>query len=776
MGLKKIQLLVLQILLLACAAILTGSSAAQAKTRELIIVIDKSMSMLDEFDTAKDQAKSFAASAQVGDRVTIITFGNSAHLLERVRVKSSGDIARVLSEIDEIAPTDFATVLSAGMERSLEELQGGYSENAENEREVLWLSDDKNNTPPELGGLLNFVQLKKKEARRMPERDWFAFRSPLRQQESDIDWFVPWANRRETPLHVRLDTVQLVVTPPDVRREIQVLFEPEDPAAQEISFSAVAEVADVSGPPRFVTVPIRPETVICKARAWEESFSLTLPDKAGTYACKISFVLPSEKILKIVPPQVSLKATVRPMVVKAKQPDVLAAALADAAARAQNRSLSIAERGDGAQEPEILSRGITFGPISAGKKYVQKISLQTKPDLTPETLGIVLNFQLPQGLELRPTFLSFGDGIAAEITLVADSSFHFSGKWEKNGAIRFTADEQAKIVPEEIPIHLFAMGQPAVGSRPADPPGSGWIDKLLALTSRFLVAIKIFLTSGTLLLAFYFIRRYVVAGEGLNGILEVIDNQTGKVTRTINLRRLGRLKGRSFLIIGRSKEADIVLGDASVAEIHAKLSAAKTSAGTLLFVRPLSHPSFFVNGLPCTKARELSNGDILRLGNIRIFYRRRELLKETILCFNDGRLLRGILTTWDIDAKRFEFLPKGVPSVEDKMLVDFAELKWTSFVGKKKRRLLNKMRGSNGSAGRFAEIIMKDGEVLEGYVLNDLAAWNERFYLIPRESSERSLYLVERAAVQNIFLRELEKPRMSEILRNLSSRHGAQKN
>ena len=101
----------------------SGSRAHADESRELVVVIDISTSMHDLLDETKSQAKQLVSSAQIGDRVTIITFGERASLIERSRIRNSYDIARLISVVDELEATEFSTNLPAGMERGLSELK-----------------------------------------------------------------------------------------------------------------------------------------------------------------------------------------------------------------------------------------------------------------------------------------------------------------------------------------------------------------------------------------------------------------------------------------------------------------------------------------------------------------------------------------------------------------------------------------------------------------------------------------------------------------------------
>jgi len=48
------------------------------------------------------------------------------------------------------------------------------------------------------------------------------------------------------------------------------------------------------------------------------------------------------------------------------------------------------------------------------------------------------------------------------------------------------------------------------------------------------------------------------------------------------------------------------------------------------------------------------------------------------------------------------------------------------------------------------EVFFKDGELLEGYMMTETGEWSKRFYVIPKNSDEVALILVERSAVESV--------------------------
>ncbi len=305
----------LRILLGALLILLVPFSlrADERENRDLIIVIDVSVSMRDRFDGAQIEAKRLVSSAKAGDRVTLITFGGIAHLLERKRIKSPYDVARLVRMIDELEANEYSTNLPLAMERGLGQLREFYEENPEGERLLLWLSDGKNNPPREIADILTFQSLKQKEINRVPDKEWFSFDSPMEAEaESDVDWFVDWAKRVDMVLTVEPltnDVGSMVSSNPT--SNLRVRFEPNTPAIWGTTFSVVAEAVDEERGNYTEKIFVDPSIIVCKGSPWEQLFRLKLPERPGEYVCKVSFVFPSDKLLRITPARVAVAGRVR---------------------------------------------------------------------------------------------------------------------------------------------------------------------------------------------------------------------------------------------------------------------------------------------------------------------------------------------------------------------------------------------------------------------------------------------------------------------------------
>lgn len=198
-----------------------------------------------------------------------------------------------------------------------------------------------------------------------------------------------------------------------------------------------------------------------------------------------------------------------------------------------------------------------------------------------------------------------------------------------------------------------------------------------------------------------------------------------------------------------------MISGGSVADWHAKITTARTDAGTVVFIQPLQHNQILVNEVVYTDRKEIGDKDILAIGGFIFLYRCPEIQRQTIVRFADGRSIRGILVSWDIDAPSFEFLPKDAPSLDARMIVEFPELKAVFFIRKTSRFSGDRFfRFEKPTGGRPVEVIFNDGELLEGYIVGEASEWSKRFYLIPKERGEVALVLVERSAAQNVFMRD----------------------
>jgi hypothetical protein len=299
-------------MLLALFLLLSMNPAAiSEESRDLVIVVDVSTSMSELIEEAKEEAIQLVSAANPGDKITIITFGGHAHLLDRQRVRKRSDILSLVQKIDELQATELNTNLPVAMERGLQELLQSYDENPDRKRVLVWLSDDRNNPPPELAGAVTFNKLKQKRIDSLPDHDWFDFTPAIEPQVvSDLDWFVKWARREPIELHAYPMCSELGLIP-EGKKSFSVAFEPGSKAAWGSLLSVVAEISDATGKLFSTSIPIEPQVVVCDGTTWKQDFSVTFPERSGDYLCKIRFLSRTEKFLHVSPAEITLKARVQ---------------------------------------------------------------------------------------------------------------------------------------------------------------------------------------------------------------------------------------------------------------------------------------------------------------------------------------------------------------------------------------------------------------------------------------------------------------------------------
>jgi len=746
------------------------SHACAQQSRELVVIIDISTSMHDLFDEAKGQAQQFVSSAQIGDRVTLITFGESAHLIERSRIRSSYNIARIISIVDELEATEYSTNLPGGMERGLREMRQFYEEDPDNTRILMWLSDDKNNPPKDISNVITFTSLKQQHTGELPDHSWFEFEAPIESEvDSDVQWFIDWVSRSKMKLSVELLAGNLgTLLSPDLERDVRVRFTPSTEAVMGTTFSVVAEVTAQGGKPYSEAIPVFPSEIVCRVSPWEQDLRLMFPDRPGQYICRISLVLPSDKLLVISPPQLSLEGKVQAQIKKIQRPAVAFDEAIAAGYRESRKTKAATQRAMAMRERVDLTREarasppktrLLFGPIAARGQYRVTASLTPTRNLTIDSIRMKSSLKLPRGLVFEPEYRIADGKLFADLFLAATEDLDLDDGWEMKGLISFVSSEKGiKIYPDSIPVKLYAKkGASRWGKRELETAATyEQLSRVFAVTKGYALKVaKWLLVLAGVWVLYQLIRRYIFGMTELVGSLEVLKNPTGKKMKSVNLKRMGKFKAANSLTVGSNRKSDIALSHDSMADWHAKITTARTEAGTVVFVQPLHNNEILVNDVAYTRRKEIGDRDILSIGDFTFLYRCPDVQRQTIVRFTDGRSIRGVLVSWDIDSPTFEFLPKDAPSMDARMVIEFSELKAVFFVRKKSRFSVDRFFASTrASSGRPVEIIFSDGELQEGYMVGEANEWSKRFYLIPKELGEIALVLVERSAVQNIFMRD----------------------
>lgn len=777
--------------ILAFLFLLPASPAAHAADgKDYVIVIDVSTSMQDIFDEVKRLTKQTLSKAKPGDNVAIITFGERARLLDRRQIRGKADIDDLNAEIDKLYPTDYATYINSGLEKSMSELRYLFDKYPNRERVLLWLSDDKDNPPGELGqDYVSLDKLRQENQNFEPHREWFAYQAPLSEVKNDtIQDFVTWARRTTFRVGVKQSDVNLgSFENENVEKKIVLNFEPQHPGAAGLEFMMGASLVDPENPDRVIPVNLTPNRIVASDKPWQQEFDVSFTGSdPGEYQGQLEFKSLSGPVLDVVPSKVTLTA----MIVPPKPPEVPVAPpeaqkLEEVVATAKETATG---RPAGMERPE---KPLTFGPLEPGKKDSKMITLYLNKEADADSISQDLNIQVPAGFTIESKiFGKKGTKLAAEITVAVDrqadvpEEMLMQGAYE--GSMHFVSNESGvEVLPLVIPVRI-EMNTDRVR----------WGKKMLATTSvgrtrarqmtfeeltkelegegekpenRFVAAVKsiyakarsryvVFPILGALLILFIvLLYRLRPSSEAFVGELVLIKDPSDSKTKNINLKRIGSLHGKDVLTIGSSPNADIRLNHQSAAPIHCRLSAKKNEDKVDVAILPAKGNLLKVNDVEATGRVRLSDKDLIGIGEFILLFSHPESQKEVVVHFVNGQTMRGTPVTWDVGASYFELLRGGGEGVgetaEEISLVRFENLKAVFF--------LQDSRGSMPGISRdrirhkeLFEVTFFDGETIQGNPLIDYSDLSARFYLVPKEMPNIVSILIERASVKEMKRRE----------------------
>ncbi|GAB4351488.1 MAG: hypothetical protein Kow0099_35510 [Candidatus Abyssubacteria bacterium] len=769
-----------------------------AANKDYVIVIDVSTSMQDIFDEVREAAKRKLSEATTGDNVVIITFGERATLLVRKQVRDKSDIQSLQTTLDGLYPTDYSTYLSRGLERGLSELRYLFEKNPDRERVLLWLSDDKDNPPQELGEeFLTLEDLREKNKDFEPGREWFAYDAPLREVSNEaLEEFFTWARRTTFRVAVKENLIDLgSFEDGQVKKKFLVTFQPKHPGTAGLEFAAQARLIDPENPSVVIPVDLQPKRIVASAHPWQQEFQIAFSGEPGQYTGEFAFESLSGPMLDVEPRTVGLTA----MIVPPKPPEVQ---VAEEQPKPEGLLASAKEQGIIATEdrPPGVTRPdkpLMFGPMEPGKKDNKIITLYLNKEADPDSITQDLSIQVPQGVNIESKVYGRGNKLAAEITVSVDQNAQIEESVLQaayEGSVRFVSSEPAvEILPVYVPIRvtmntdrvrwgpkLLPEGGTDVGraqarrmtfeeltreldrqqaeAEKAGPVASTLRNVSSRLSSRY---VYLPLLGAVVILLALLVYRMRPASGLFSGELVVIKDPSDSKTKNINLKRIGSLQGKDTLTIGSSPRADIRLNHESVSPIHCKITAKMSENRTEISILPLKGSIVEVNDVQRTERTRLSDKDLLGIGDFILLFSAPEEQKEAVVHFLDGRTMRGTPITWDIGAASFELLRTdtsgGEEKLEDITVVNFSDLKAVFF--------MQDSSGSRASVPRdrintkkLLEVTFFDGERIEGHPFNDYSEMSGRFYIVPREMPNIVSILVERAGVKEVVEREFQEP------------------
>jgi hypothetical protein len=795
--------------------LLLPASSHAAPSKDYVIVIDVSTSMQDIFDEVRQVAKQKLSEAKAGDNVAIITFGDQARLMNRKQIRGKADVQDLQEQLDALYPTDYSTYLNRGLERGLSELRYLFEKNPDRERVLLWLSDDKDNPPEELGeDILTLEDLREKNEDFEPGSEWFAYDAPLREVNNEaLEEFFTWARRTTFRVAVKESLIDLgSFEEKQVTKKFLVTFQPKHPGTAGLEFAAQAKLIDPANPNAVVPVSLEPQRVVASAHPWQQEFQISFTGEPGQYAGEFAFESLSGPMLDVEPRSVGLMAMIVPPkpVVPVAEPEQPKEEGLLASAKEQG-IIATEARPPGLTRPD---KPLMFGPMEPGKKDNKIITLFLNKEVDPDTIKQDLSINVPEGVNIESKVYGRGTRLAAEITISVDQNAQIEESVLQaayEGSVRFVSNETGvEVLPVYVPIRVTMntdrvrwgrkllpestevgraqakrmtfeeltreLERQQAEAEEAGPIASALRSVYAQLKQRYVYVPLLGAVVIVLVILVYRMRR---ASGLFMGELVVIKDPSDSKTKNINLKRIGSLQGKDVLTVGSSPRADIRLNHESVAPIHCRIAAKTVENQTEISILPLKGSVVEVNDVERAERTRLVDKDLLGIGDFILLFSSPEEQKEVVVHFLDGRTMRGTPITWDIGAKSFELLRTDVSEAEERLeditVVNFADLKAVFF--------MQDASGSRPSIPRerintkaLLEVTFFDGERVEGHPFTDYSEMSGRFYLVPREMPNIISILVERNNVKEVAAREFhgepEQARPSGTLGALRKRRG----
>jgi hypothetical protein len=794
---KTISILLVLTVMLCFSCFHQQPAFAQTGT-DYVIVIDVSTSMQDIFDEVKRVSKQTISKARPGDNVAIITFGEYARLLDRKHIQGKADIEYLKQEIDELYPTDYVTYINRGMERGLSELRYLFDKYPRRERVLLWLSDDKDNPPEELGEeFLTLEKVREQTKSFEPGQEWFAYNAPLSevQNESLMD-FVTWARRTTFRVAVQEDKINLGrFEDGNINKKVTLTFTPRHPGAAGLQFTTAARMVNPNEPSQSIPVNVSPSRVTSSGDSWKQEFQIAFTGDPGEYQGALIFEPVGGTALDVEPRNVPMLAMIVPPKLEEETAPLLEAPerTADTGLLADEKRRGIIateDRPPGLTRPE---KPLSFASLEPGKKVSKIITLYVDKETDPKGITHDASIDLPEGVNIDSRVYGSGTKLAAEITISVDKNIQlpetFSLQSAHEGSIRFVSDTPGvQVLPVYIPINVtFKTGSGVRWGRRMLADQSVGAPRARRMTFEELTqelekgmkpeeegrmtafARTVFSTVGSryvlfpllgALIAIFIMVLYRMrpASEVFAGELVVIKDPSDSNMKNINLKRVGALHDKNTLTVGSSSKADIRLNHESVSPIHCKLAAKSTDRRTDIVIQPQKGHSIKVNDIEQTEVSSLSDKDLIGIGDFILLFSRPEAQKEAVAHLLDGSTMRGTPVTWDIGAPSFEFLRSDISdtgeTTEEVEVVDFDALKAVFF-------LKDDEGGADIPSERInteevLEVTFSDGEKIEGYPLTDYSDVSKRFYVVPEDMPNISSILVERTSVKEVISRKAQ--------------------
>jgi len=728
-------------------ASLQEEKGGTAISKNVVFVIDISNSMYDILPDLKKALKEYVKESEVGDSVSLVTFGKSSQLHYRKTVENPIDLVQILKFCDTITCPDEYTYIPCGLRRGIEELYQLYLINPTEESILVLLSDGLNHPPDDVDQELlvtyNSV-MEKFSPNFLPGKNWFITYVALKgKPDAGLFDFVRqcYGNTIElggkliggiSEVQIQADhglrdgsLLELGAARLPLKTSIPLTLKPVrgKPAGKKIKIESILTDDPLNS---RISLEIRPEEIIIPEKQTTMNLDVTID---GEWQENIRGVLnftPPEGSLLIIHPAYFLFRAKKPirLIIGKFNPET---------------------GGYDWNKPFSLSLGPFAKP---GEVKEEKFGLMLDGLIPPQNLNIraIPNIKLPMGVQCQAEINIdelLEKGITEALVKVISTEDAKLQNHEWTGELTFRSPNPELVLPE----HPIGLQVRSVVIK-EKPQFLKWI-----LIPLFSVLVTGLVAGGKILLD----KRFIPA----EGSLQVLEAPQNLKIEYIDLKQISTRSKKRKLILGNDKSADIKIPHKSIEKHHAQIRIGRQVGVTSLRLKSLGTGNIYVNNVPLKEEVRLLDRDIVQVGDFQLLYSN-STLKQVVVHYKDGDVKYGIPLSWNIEEKGVLLQPEkeagGAP-----MFIPFRDLKAVFFVKHFDKEIARKMKFSNIFAKKdYVKVSFKDGERIKGYTIKDYNPQAPRFFLVPEtvagKEENNICILVERRFAKKIVVLKKTDP------------------
>lgn len=737
---RHIAYIFLAFLLVLWAVFPLEALAAGPPAQDVVILVDCSDSMSAYLPSIVGVLQRYAADARQGDSLTCYQFSSKPILVAGGEVNNVEDKKRIRSQLQNIRPVGAYTNYYSAIEKGLTNIENSFSRRPSSDRVLILITDGRrhpNDTSSEQTTLKN---LRKRFSRLKVGEDYMFYCFYVGEWlESDLQSFLlgmgaditNWRREKEW-----LDKLSLV----DIRIMDQTAFLghiPETPSQGSFSIAfyprrvsdrlAMLEL-DIEKDFGKVTLDkffdVNPRRFVCRQQPWNEKFMLeTRGFDIGDYAGRFTFKPSEPRELLLYPRVVDFRFSI-------------------------SGTLSLHSAGP-----------LVFGPTGFKGPFSETLPISVFPTKTafPSNTNAITvrpDIELPEGFKLDISKVMREREILISVSITRDGTTSSEAEGRYDGIIRFHSETGWALTNTEIPITIDV-------SRAKSNVGPIILYVILGLGLTAII--------GLGALAFKNVRTVVQKrlshATYPGGKLIIVNDPTKGIVRNINIDLLCEKEELTEIIIGVGREVDVDLPHHSMRDRVYRISGiqAKERVHTMIEAQHGTDHVIINDASSSGKIQmsEASRGgrsqlrhlDSVRFGAFEFRYEIPNPLRQVILYYLDGKVMKGWPLSWNTRSDGFRFLDRDNLPNRKEVFVRFYELKAVTFVRDFEGEVTQRLRTIDvPHYGHHVRLFFDDDEEMTGHMI-DWKNPGEKFYFFPDSLGENAMFLlIEKSTIRDIAL------------------------